>query len=73
MHEQVANLWKAAAVFVVVMMSGRLVLMVVLIVGMMMVLMFDRPGGLDRLMQPAIDQDIDLGGLNAAAANAGNL
>jgi hypothetical protein len=68
MHEKATNLGQGTTVLVL-MVGGMLVWVVML----MIVLMLNRSGSRDGLMQPAIDHDIDLGGLNAAAAYPGDL
>jgi uncharacterized membrane protein YqjE len=60
MDEEMANLMQPPAVLMLVMLVLVLVMLVFMVV-MMVVLMLDRPGGLERLMQAAIDHDIDFG------------
>ena len=75
--EQAADLGQAPSVLMRMMMLGYMLMVVIMVMVMMvMVIMIvrvlDRPGRGSRLMQLAVDHDVDLGRLNAAPAHPAN-
>jgi hypothetical protein len=70
--EQAANLCQVATVLMFVVGRMFMFMTMLMIVMMMIVVMLNRSGRGGRLMQLALDHDVNFGGLNAAPVHPGD-